>query len=364
MIKLLIVDDSALMRRQLSGLFEGEPDFEIRTARNGREAVEENRSFQPDVVTLDINMPEMDGLTALSMIMVERPVAVVMVSSLTEKGALATLEALNLGAVDYVAKPGGTISLSIDAIRASLISKVRTAARAKLKPLGSLTRKAAGSARASLAAGAQPAARPAPQAPPAVRRNFGSAGVVVIGVSTGGPRTLECILPNLPAGFPWSILIAQHMPASFTLPFAQRLNGICAMPVVEASRPMTLEPGTIYIAKGGSDMQVVSRGGKPTVTPSPENSEFLWHPSVELLGRTALEHFDATHVLGVMLTGMGNDGSDSFANIKKQGGRTIAESEDSAVVFGMPAELIKKGGATVTLHADKIARQINTWILG
>jgi two-component system chemotaxis response regulator CheB len=360
MIKLLIVDDSALMRRQLSALFDGEPDFEIRTARNGREAVEENRAFQPDVVTLDINMPEMDGLTALSMIMLERPVAVVMVSSLTEKGALATLEALNLGAVDYVAKPGGTISLSIDAIRAPLISKVRAAARARLKPLGATIRSGAQPSRSSgmaAAAAGKPAA-------PAVRRNFGSAGVVVIGVSTGGPRTLESILPHLPAGFPWSILVAQHMPASFTLPFAQRLNGICAMPVVEASRPMTLEPGTIYIAKGGADMQVVLRGGKPTVITSPENSEFLWHPSVELLGRTALEHFDATHVLGVMLTGMGNDGSDAFADIKKRGGRTIAESEDSAVVFGMPAELIKKGGATVTLHADRIARQINTWILG
>jgi two-component system chemotaxis response regulator CheB len=201
-------------------------------------------------------------------------------------------------------------------------------------------------------------------APLPVRRNIGSAGVVLIGVSTGGPRTLEMILPNLPAGFPWSILVAQHMPASFTLPFAQRLNGICAMPVVEVSRPLTLEPGTIYIAKGGADMQVVLRGGKPTAIPTPENAEFLWHPSVELLGRTALEHYDATHVLGVMLTGMGNDGSDSFSSIKKKGGRTIAESEDSAVVFGMPAELINKGGATVVLHADKIARQINSWILG
>jgi two-component system chemotaxis response regulator CheB len=358
MIKLLIVDDSALMRRQLTGLFDGEPDFKIRTARNGREAVEENRTFQPDVVTLDINMPEMDGLTALSMIMVERPVAVVMVSSLTEKGALATLEALNLGAVDYIAKPGGTISLSIDVIRASLIAKVRAAARARLKPLGPMP----GATRPKPGAGG--AVERPPAAPLPVRRNIGSAGVVLIGVSTGGPRTLEMILPNLPAGFPWSILVAQHMPASFTLPFAQRLNGICAMPVVEASRPMTLEPGTIYVAKGGADMQVVLRGGKPTVIPTPENAEFLWHPSVELLGRTALEHYDATHVLGVMLTGMGNDGSDSFSAIKKKGGRTIAESEDSAVVFGMPAELINKGGATVTLHADKIARQINSWILG
>ena len=363
MIKLLIVDDSALMRRQLSALFDGEPDFEIRMARNGREAVEENRAFQPDVVTLDINMPEMDGLTALSMIMVERPVAVVMVSSLTEKGALATLEALNLGAVDYVAKPGGTISLSIDAIRASLISKVRAASKARLKPLGAAR---GGAVRPrSIGMAAAPAERAAaPAVAPAARRNLGSPGVVVIGVSTGGPRTLESILPLLPAGFPWSVVVAQHMPASFTLPFAQRLNGACVLPVVEASRPMTLESGTIYIAKGGADIQVVSRGGKPTVIPSPENAEFLWHPSVELLGRTALEHFDATHVIGVMLTGMGNDGSEAFAKIKTRGGRTIAESEDSAVVFGMPAELIKRGGETVTLHADKIARQINAWILG
>jgi two-component system chemotaxis response regulator CheB len=364
MIKLLIVDDSALMRRQLSALFDGEPDFQIRTARNGREAVEENRDFQPDVVTLDINMPEMDGLTALSMIMVQRPVAVVMVSSLTEKGALATLEALNLGAVDYVAKPGGTISLSIDSIRASLISKVRAASRARLKPLGAAASRGSVRPRPSTMGAASADRAAAPAAAAGVRRNLGSAGVVVIGVSTGGPRTLESILPLLPAGFPWSILVAQHMPASFTLPFAQRLNGVCANPVVEANRPMTLEPGTIYIGKGGADIQVVLRGGKPTVITTPENAEFLWHPSVELLGRTALEQFDATHVIGVMLTGMGNDGSDAFANIKTRGGRTIAESEDSAVVFGMPAELIKKGGATVTLHADKIARQINTWILG
>jgi two-component system chemotaxis response regulator CheB len=356
MIKLLIVDDSALMRRQLSTVFQAEPDFEIRTARNGREAVEENHSFRPDVVTLDINMPEMDGLTALSRIMVERPVAVVMVSSLTEKGALATLEALNLGAVDFVAKPGGTISLSLDAIRATIVSKVRTAARARLKPL--LTTKLGGTPPVARAA-RNPAAKPLPG-----RGTSGGAGVVVIGVSTGGPRTLECILPNLRPNFPWSILVAQHMPASFTLPFAQRLNGICAMPVVEANRPMTLEPDTIYIAKGGADMQVVLRGGKPTAIPTPENTKFLWHPSVELLGRTVLEQFDAAHVVGVMLTGMGNDGSDSFSNIKKRGGRTIAESKDSAVVFGMPAELIAKGGATVILSAERIAMQINSWVPG
>ncbi len=355
MIKLLIVDDSALMRRQLSAIFEAEADFEIRLARNGREALEENCAFQPDVITLDINMPEMDGLTALSMMMAERPVPVVMISSLTEKGALATFEALNLGAIDYVVKPGGTISLSLDAIGASIVSKVRMASKVRMKP----ARKAAPR---QVEPRILPVAAIAAPRPPVLRRSAGRNGVVVIGVSTGGPRTLELILPSLPANFPWPVLVAQHMPASFTLTFAQRMNGLCAMQVVEASRPMILEPGTIYIAKGGADMQVVRRDGKPSVIVKPENPGFLWHPSVEVLGRSVLEHYDAAHVLAVMLTGMGCDGADAFAEIRKRGGRTIAESEESAVVFGMPAELIKRGGASVTLHAEKIALQINSWI--
>jgi len=350
MIKLLIVDDSALMRRQLSALFEAEGGFQVRLARNGREAVEENRVYQPDVVTLDINMPEMDGLTALSLMMQERPVPVVMISSLTEKGALATFEALNLGAVDYVVKPGGTISLSIDQISAAVLSKVRVAAAARLKP----PRAARGSGAAAV--------RPAPAAPAFQRRPVGRDGIVVIGVSTGGPRTLELILPLLPADLPCPVLVAQHMPASFTLSFAQRLDLICPMRVVEANRPMALEAGVIYIGKGGSDMQVVRRAGKATVIAKPEQAQFLWHPSVELLGRSVLEQYEAGQVLGVMLTGMGNDGADAFTEIRKRGGRTIAESEESSVVFGMPAELISRGGACVTLHADQIALQINAWM--
>jgi two-component system chemotaxis response regulator CheB len=367
MIKLLIVDDSALMRRQLAALFEASPDFEVRLARNGREAVEENREFRPDVVTLDINMPEMDGLTALSMIMVERPVPVVMVSSLTEKGALATFEALHLGAVDYVAKPGGTISLSIDEIKDALISKVRVASRARLKPARSQqTAKAASaapSARAAKAAASPRTMYGAPvERPAAYHRSVVGAGVVLIGVSTGGPRTLESILPFLPANCPWPVLVAQHMPASFTLPFAERMNALCPLHVVEASRPMPLAAGTIYIGKGSADMQVVERAGKMTVIAKPESKEFLWHPSVELLGRSVLEHYAPENVLAVMLTGMGYDGADAFAEIKRKGGRTIAESEESCVVFGMPAELINRGGATVTLPAEKIALQINAWL--
>ncbi len=348
MIKLLIVDDSALMRRQLSSVFEEQGDFQIRFARNGREAVEENTRFQPDVVTLDINMPEMDGLTALALIMAERSVPVVMLSSLTEKGALATFEALALGAVDYIAKPSGTISLSMDDIKKELVAKIRAAAKSHIKK-----------------ARITPIIRPtavAKAAPPIIRRGVVNDGIVLIGVSTGGPRTLEDILPLFPANFPYPILVAQHMPASFTLQFAARMNDLCALQVVEVSSPRTLEAGFIYIGRGGADMVVVQRGGKSTVISKPENKEFLWHPSVELLGRSALEHYEASKIIGVMLTGMGYDGSAAFAAIKKQGGRTIAESEASCVVFGMPAELIAKDGATTVLSADKVTERILTWV--
>jgi two-component system chemotaxis response regulator CheB len=353
MTKLLIVDDSALMRRQLTQIFSSAGDFEIREARNGREAVAQNRAFQPDVVTLDINMPEMDGLTALSLIMVERPVAVVMLSSLTEHGALATFEALNLGAVDYIVKPGGTISLSIDAIRDDLINKVRAAARARIKGKRSAVK--------GLAQRLRDSREEAASRPQTVRRGIVGEGLVVIGVSTGGPRTLEEILPQLPADFPWPILVAQHMPASFTKSFADRLNQACALQVVEAASPMSVKSGTVYIAKGGADMVVTTRGGVLSVVPKPEDPHHLWHPSVELLARSALEHCDPARVTGVMLTGMGHDGSDAFAQIKLRGGRTIAESEESAVVFGMPKALIDKSGASVILAADKIAAQLNFW---
>jgi len=350
MIKLLIVDDSALMRRQLTQIFAATGEFDISHARNGREAVEQNRNFAPDVVTLDINMPEMDGLTALSLIMAERPVPVVMVSSLTEQGALATFEALNLGAVDYIGKPGGTISLSIGEITDELVGKVRSAARARVKVKGPSVK---GLVQRMRDDQKKIAARPV-----AVRRGVAGEGLVLIGVSTGGPRTLEEILPLLPADFPWPVLVAQHMPAAFTKSFADRLNQACALRVVEASAPMAVEPGTIYIGKGNADMVVTMRAARLTVLPKPESAQHLWHPSVELLGRSALEHCDPARVTAVMLTGMGTDGADAFLEIKQRGGYTIAESEESAVVFGMPKELIEKRGASTVLPASKIAAQL------
>ena len=354
MIKLLIVDDSALMRRQLMTLFQAAGDFEVRPARNGDEAVRENRDFQPDVVTLDINMPEMDGLTALSLIMAERPVAVVMVSSLTNEGALATFEALNLGAVDYIAKPGGTISLSIDRITEELVAKVRSAARSRPRGKASIA--------ATIARRMQEERKKVAAASSALtaRRGAGD-GLLVVGASTGGPRALEIVLSGLQADFPWPVLVAQHMPAAFTRAFAERLNQCCALQVVEAGSALPVEAGKIYIARGGADMVLANRAGRLTVLPMSENSQYLWHPSVELLGRSVLEHYDPKRVTAVLLTGMGYDGSDAFAEIKKRGGRTIAESEESAVVYGMPAELVAKGGASLVLAVERVASQLSTW---
>lgn len=348
MKKILIVDDSALMRRQLSAIFTEAGGFDIRVARNGSEAVQENRDFKPDVVTLDINMPGMDGITALSLMMMERPVPVVMVSSLTEKGALATFEALNLGAVDYIAKPGGTISLSIVDIKSELLAKVNAALKARVRPSrsspGTLLNKLRQERKAAISTPAG-----------------SSDGLVLIGVSTGGPRTLEEILPNLPADFAWPVLVAQHMPAAFTRSFAERLDAVCALRVVEASAPTVIEAGHIYLGKGGADMVVVRRGSKKMVIPKPESPQHLWHPSVELLARSALEHYRAENLIAVLLTGMGYDGAEAMSEIHQQGGKTIAESEESAVVFGMPAELIARSGASMVLPASKIAKQIVYW---
>jgi two-component system chemotaxis response regulator CheB len=366
--RLLIVDDSALMRRHLANLFEGEGGFSVRCARNGMEAVQAVREFTPDVVTLDINMPEMDGLTALAHIMQERPTPVVMVSSLTEQGALATFEALALGAVDYVPKPGGTISLSLDTVATILVSKVKAASRARVRRLAALTPDSAPAAPVPVSV---PRPRPAPMAAaPAVPRTGmhhgpeSAGGLVLIGVSTGGPSTLEAILPELPADFPYPVVVAQHMPAAFTGPFARRLDQLCPLTVMEVNGPQDVVPGHIYIARGNADAALAMRGGRLTVHARPETQGHLWHPSVELLARSALDQYDARKLIGVMLTGMGYDGCSAFCDLRLQGGRTIAESEETAVVYGMPKALIDSGGASLVLPSHSIARQLNAWAYG
>jgi two-component system chemotaxis response regulator CheB len=360
MKKVLVVDDSALMRKLLTGVLR-DGGYEVRSARNGAEGVQMVIDWEPDVVTLDINMPEMDGLTALSMIMSARPTPVIMVSSLTEKGALATFEALALGAVDFIAKPGGTISLRVDDVSTILLDKVRAASRARLGA-GAGRPASTPAARPSprvLAAKAEPAPRGA--APAGIAKTGGPPGIVLIGVSTGGPRTLEDILPLLPADFPWPVLVAQHMPANFTDTFARRMNGLCALAVVEVAGPVQICAGTVYIGRGGTDLAVTDRAGVITAVPRPESPEVLWHPSVEVLVETAGRCLPPQCLIGVMLTGMGNDGAEAMAALRRNGGRTIAEASETAVVFGMPQELIARGGASMVLPCHRIAAQLRVW---
>jgi two-component system chemotaxis response regulator CheB len=349
-IKLLVADDSALMRKLLEGIFLAQGDFEIMFARNGTEALELVRAFKPDVVTLDVQMPGMDGLSCLARIMLESPRPVVMISSLTEEGADATLEAMDLGAVDFIAKPSGAISLEIDTLEPILVAKIRNAAKVRINPALRLRDRI----RHQFEAAPGPMKRPRRSAKAPAEGAQGP-GLVLIGTSTGGPAALDIVLPQLPADFPWPVVVAQHMPAAFTNSFAKRLDRYCGLRVVEVGRPTPLEPGTVYIGRGDADVIVGKRAKAIVAMPAPAKPDYPWHPSVERMVDTAMECYDAQRLLGVMLTGMGNDGAEAMSRLKAAGGHTIAQSEDSAVVWGMPGELVKAGGAGEVAAIEKIA---------
>jgi two-component system chemotaxis response regulator CheB len=354
-IKLLVVDDSALVRKLLGQVFAAEADFEVQVARDGLEALGLLKTFQPDVITLDIHMPQMDGLACLDRIMIERPSPVVMVSTQTAEGAETTLEALRLGAVDFIAKPSGAVSLRIDELAPELVAKVRAAAGAKLRPtlrLKERVRYRIGGAAPvrRTAVGMQAAANARPVAAT-------GEGLVLVGTSTGGPPALEVLLTALPANFPWPIVVAQHMPASFTGPLATRLNRICALTVTEVVRPTLLEPGRVYIGRGDADLIVSRRAAGLTAMVAPP-LDYPWHPSADRLVRTAMEQVPASQLIGVLMTGMGDDGAAAMTLLHAKGGRTVAEAAETAVVWGMPGELVKAGGADAVLPLHKIANHL------
>ncbi len=353
MIRLLIVDDSVLMRKLLEGVFLKEGGFDVRVARDGAEALELLHSFDPQVVTLDVQMPRMDGLACLSRIMLEAPRPVVMISALTAEGAEATLEAMELGAVDFIAKPGGTFSLAIERLRPILIEKVRAASQARIRKTLRLTERIRHQFR-----GIADANRRSERSRAGRARGLEGPGLVLIGTSTGGPVALDAVLPRLPENFPWPIMVAQHMPANFTGPFAKRLNRQCALRVVEVDRPMPLEAGTVYIGRGDADLVVARRSTGTNAMSVPAQRDYPWHPSVERLVSTALDHYDPNRLIGVMLTGMGRDGTDAMTRLYKTGGHTIAEAESTAVVWGMPGELVKNGGAGSVKAIEDVAAEI------
>lgn len=372
MIKLLIVDDSPLMRRLLSQIFAAEADFEVAVARDGAEALIKAAEFRPDVMTLDVHMPGMDGLACLDRIMVERPCPVVMVSSLTEEGAEETLDAIALGAVDFFPKPRGAVSIAIEAVAPDLVAIVRSAAGARISRTARLTERVRmrGAVAESRARARPPLVRsrrrPPPVALPAITAPTGENGpatrLVLVGTSTGGPPALDAVLGALPADFGPAVVVAQHMPATFTGPLARRLDKLCALPVAEVTAATPILRGHVYIGRGDADLLISRRGGSLIALPAPMSSEHHWHPSVERLVESAMLHVPPQNLLGVLMTGMGSDGAHAMTALHAAGGETIAEAEESAVVWGMPGVLVASGGAGHIVPLERIAGVITALV--
>lgn len=358
MTKLLIVDDSALMRRLLTDIFTSAGDFEVAAARGGVEALEMLPAFEPDVITMDVHMPDMDGLACLDRIMLLRPCPVVMVSSLTAEGAEETLEAMALGAVDFVPKPRGAVSLEIGAIADDLVERVRAASKARIPRTPRLRERVRAASTGALARNR--AVAPTPRTLPGSERlsplpDIGGMGLVLVGCSTGGPPALDALLARLPADFPWPVLVAQHMPASFTGPLARRLDRLCTLGVHEVDRTTPLLPGNAYIGKGDADLILSRRNGGLVALPAPMDPDRFWHPSVDRLVESAMRVLAPEKLVGVLMTGMGTDGASAMTQLKQRGGVTIAEAESTAVIWGMPGALAGSGGATRVSPLPEIA---------
>lgn len=355
-ISVVVVDDSAFMRKALSTMLEKDPEIRVvATARDGEEGLQVIRQHNPDVVTLDIEMPRMDGLTTLRHIMMEMPRPVLMVSSLTTEGAEATLKALELGAVDFIPKQLSKVSLDIVRIETDLRDKVKEVSKRRmLRTPRPVVRPASTASAPAQAVPATPAARPAM---PATRASRPVRDVVAIGVSTGGPPAVQKVLSQLPADFPASILIAQHMPAAFTGPFAKRLDGVCAIAVKEAESGEKLKPGTAYIAPGGKHLRVEQRVSHMEVVVTTDPAEALYKPSANVLMESVGQSL-GRRALGVILTGMGSDGMEGMKILKQKGGRSIAQSDATCVVYGMPKAIVDAGLADEIVDIDDMAAAI------
>lgn len=345
-MKVLVVDDSAFMRRALTQMLSTSPDIEIvGTGRNGREGLEMAGRLRPDVVTLDIEMPEMDGLTALQHIMHDCPTQVLMLSSLTTEGSHAALRALSLGAADVLAKDASQISLSITNMQAELVSRVRALGLSRSQRFRAFV---------------PPPPGPAQQVP--VFRP-GQFDMVCIGSSTGGPPVLEKILGVLPDSINVPIVVAQHMPAVFTLSMSQRLDQICALKVKHGEDGMPLERRTIYIAPGGKHCHIERAGlAKWVMRINDLPVEALYRPSVDALFESAASAIGA-RVLGIVLTGMGNDGMLGGQLLHKKGATLLAQSAQTCVVYGMPKGITEQGLVAASLSPEKIAQTMQSLAL-
>ena len=354
-IRVLVADDSALMRRTLRRLIEADPDLEVLdTARDGEDAVVKARTLRPDVVSMDINMPKLDGISALQLIVHEAICPVVMLSSLTQRGAVATFESMELGAFDFVAKPSGTVSSDLGTVGRELCSKLKAAVASH-----SFTRLGRRRARGMAALARERAAdrrgpRDEADSPPASADLM----AIAIGISTGGPATIGEVLPLLPRDLNAAVFLVQHMPGTFTASFAQRLDDTCQLRVEEAAAGTEVRPGHCYVGRGDYHLTVHrSTLGRRLIRTSTK-PDTLFKPSVDVMMESVLAAFGGERTIGVLMTGIGDDGADMMVKIKQAGGYTIAESEETAVVFGMPREAIARGGAHAVLPSWDIAKAI------
>ncbi|MDQ7096240.1 chemotaxis response regulator protein-glutamate methylesterase [Desulfosporosinus sp. PR] len=385
----LIVDDSPFMRLTLQKILNQNPDIKVLdTARDGREGILKLQALRPQVVTMDVEMPVMDGLQALDEIMRWQPTPVIILSAVTTEGAQATLKALDLGAFDVVAKPSGSPGADLQALSRDLVEKVKAAAGVNPERLGRQGIKSSlgtgtpsggskgtipgtpgnisGSTPASVPAGSS-ASPPTNTAAPQSQRLSGSGKssfpkypiqVVAIGTSTGGPSALQAVLPALPVNFPVPVLVAQHMPPGFTAPLAQRLNGLCALNVREGIHGEALKPGTVYVAPAGKQLQVVRKSGQLTLAIGEEAPiPTLYHPSVDVMFLSLAKEV-GKGTLGVVMTGMGSDGTKGMKELKAADGFAIAESEETCVVYGMPRSVVEAGLADRIVPLGDIGKAI------
>ncbi|TWO70618.1 chemotaxis response regulator protein-glutamate methylesterase [Caenimonas sedimenti] len=341
MIRVLVIDDSAVMRAFLARVIGAQPDMEVAgVVPDPLLAIERVRRHAPDVITLDVEMPGMNGLDFLRKLMSVKPLPVIMISSLTREGAETTLRALELGAVDYFPKPSSFQEL--DGVGADIVEKIRTAAQARVKRHG------------PAASGPVPLAAATPK--PAVSRAAAAGTVIGIGASTGGVEALRNILTELPGSMP-PILIAQHMLPGFTETFARRLDAICEMTVKQADDGEDVLQGTVYVAPGGRHLLLARRANRYVVRVTDDAPVNRHRPSVDPLFRSMAEAA-GERAIGVMLTGMGGDGAEAMLALRQAGARTIAQDEASCVVFGMPRQAIVLGAAGEVLGLADMARRL------
>jgi two-component system chemotaxis response regulator CheB len=349
-IRVLIIDDSALVRQMLTDMLQTDPAVEVvGTASDPYVAREKIKQLNPEVLTLDVEMPRMDGLTFLRNLMRLRPMPVVMVSSLTRHGADTTLAALELGAVDFVSKPRVDLAHRLQDYADEIIAKVKMAARARLRPL---------EPRPLPPLHVQPKlSADAILAPHAGKRHFKTTDyLVAVGASTGGTEAIKDILGVLPADAP-AMVVAQHMPETFTASFARRLDGLSAMTVCEARDGQQIVPGHAYIAPGNRHLLVVRDGARYTCRLHDGPPVNRHRPSVDVLYRSVAQHV-GPNAVGVILTGMGDDGARGLKEMHEAGAATLAQDEKTSVVWGMPGEAVRLGSVDAVLPLEQIAGKI------